>query len=314
MSEPLRMGKREWGLLALLSLLWGGSFFFIKVMVMQIPPLTMVMGRVAIAAAALNASLWVCRTALPRGFGVWRSFFVMGLINNIIPFTLIAFGEARVSSALASILNATTPIFTVLTAHFLTGTERLTRSKLIGVLFGFLGVAVLIGPAALHADGGFSALGEVSCLLAAMTYAFAAIYGRRFRNLAPLTAATGQVTASTLVLLPLSFAFDRPWALAAPGLSSWLALAGIALLSTALAYVLYFRILAAAGATNVLLVTLLVPISTLLLGASILGERLSAESSAGMILIGLGLAAIDGRLLSVLSGRMRHAVRLRRAP
>jgi drug/metabolite transporter (DMT)-like permease len=305
MTEELRMGKREWAMLALLSLLWGGSFFFIKVMVTQIPPLTMMMGRVAIAAAALNAALWVRGTPLPRGFGLWRSFIVVGLINNVIPFTLIAFGETRVSSALAAILIATTPVFTVLIAHLVTRNERLTRSKLLGVLFGLVGVAVLIGPRQLRAAGGFSASGELCCLLAALTYAFAAIYGRRFKSFAPLAVATGQLTASTLVLLPLSLAIDRPWSLAPPGLSSWLALAGIALFSTALAYLLYFRILAAAGATNVALVTLLVPISTLLLGASILGERLSAAGTVGMLLIGVGLAAIDGRPFAALSAWLR---------
>jgi drug/metabolite transporter (DMT)-like permease len=310
MTEALRMGKREWAMLALLSLVWGGSFFFIKVMVMQIPPLTLAMGRVAIAAAALNAALWMRGTPLPRGLRLWRSFIVMGLINNVIPFTLIAFGETRMSSALAAILIATTPIFTVLIAHFATRNERLTPNKLLGVLFGLLGVAVLIGPRELLAAGGFSVAGEACCLLAALSYAFAAIYGRRFKSLAPIAVATGQITASTLVLLPLSLAIDRPWSLAPPGLSSWLALAGIALLSTALAYLLYFRILAAAGATNVALVTLLVPVSSLLLGASILGERLSAAGAVGMLSIALGLAAIDGRLFTALSARIRA---LRRA-
>jgi drug/metabolite transporter (DMT)-like permease len=305
MAEPLRMGRREWTMLALLSLLWGGSFFFIKVIVTQIPPLTMVMGRVGIAAAALNAALWIRRTPLPRSSGLWRSFLVMGLLNNVIPFTLIASGETRVSSALAAILNATTPIFTVLVAHLLTPNEKLTRNKLLGVLLGLAGVAVLIGPRELEATGGFSILGEICCLLAALTYAFAAIYGRRFKSLAPLTVATGQLTASTLVLLPLSLAIDHPWSLAPPGVWSWLALLGIALFSTALAYLLYFRILAAAGATNVGLVTLLVPVSALLWGASILGERLSTAGVLGMLLIGVGLLAIDGRPIAAVSARIR---------
>jgi drug/metabolite transporter (DMT)-like permease len=304
MADTLKMGGREWALLALLSLLWGGSFFFIKIMLTDIPPLTMVMGRIAIAAIALHVTLRIRRITLPRGVGLWRSYFVMGLINNVIPFTLIVFGETQVSSGLASILNATTPIFTVLIAHCLTRNEKLTRRKLLGVAFGFGGVAVLMGPDALRAPGG-SVLGEAACLGAALSYAFAAIYGRRFKSLPPLTVATGQITASTALSLPLALLIERPWVLAPPALSSWLALTGSALLSTAFAYLLYFRILSAAGATNVLLVTFLVPVSALLLGSVILGEHVSPEAIAGMLSIGLGLAAIDGRLAPALAAWIR---------
>jgi drug/metabolite transporter (DMT)-like permease len=301
MSERLEMGRREWALLALLSLVWGGSFFFIKIMVRDIPPLTMVTGRVLIAALALNAVMRFRGERLPRDAAVWRSFLLLGLINNVIPFTLIVFGETRISSGLASILNATTPIFILLIAHLWTPNEKLSGGKLLGVTFGFCGVATLIGPAALSMAKGSDLLGETSCLLAALSYAFAAIYGRRFSRLAPLTIATGQISASALILLPLSLAIDRPWTLALPAPSSWLALLGIALLSTAFAYLLYFRILAAAGATNVLLVTFLVPISALLLGCTILQERLSGTAAIGMLSIGVGLAAIDGRLASALA-------------
>jgi drug/metabolite transporter (DMT)-like permease len=311
-AERLKMGRREWAMLGLLSLVWGGSFFFIKIMVRDIPPLTMVAGRVLIAALALNAVMRLRGEKLPRDSAVWRSFLVMGLINNVIPFTLIVYGETRISSGLASILNATTPIFTLLIAHLSTANEKLSGGKLIGVTFGFCGVAMLIGPAAFSTAKGSGLLGEISCLLAAVSYAFAATYGRRFFKLAPLTIATGQISASALTLLPLALVLDRPWTLAPPAPASWLALLAIALLSTAFAYLLYFRILAAAGATNVLLVTFLVPISALLLGCTILGERLAGAAVIGMLSIGIGLAAIDGRLAPALAARF--GARLRAQP
>jgi drug/metabolite transporter (DMT)-like permease len=271
-----------------------------------LPPLTIVLGRVGIAALALNAYLLLRRDPMPLSPRLWLSFAVMGLLNNVIPFTLIAWGEIRISSGLASILNATTPIFTVIAAQFLTSDERLGWGKAAGVLCGFLGVAVLIGPdslggiGAFHGFGGVELPGQLACLLAALVYAFAGIYGRRFKGMAPLKLATGQVTASTLVLLPLSALVDRPWTLAMPSLHAWAALLGAALLSTALAYRLYFRILAVAGATNLLLVTFLLPVSALLLGVFVLGEAVEARSFAGMALIGIGLAAIDGRLWDVI--------------
>jgi drug/metabolite transporter (DMT)-like permease len=201
----------------------------------------------------------------------------------------------RIASGLASILNATTPIFTVIAAHVLTDDEKATPGRLAGVLFGFAGVMVLVGPAATHGLGATSLVGETACLLAAFSYAFAGIYGRRFSGLAPLKVATGQITASTIVLLPLTAMADRPWTLPLPGISVWLSILGIALLCTALGYIVYFRLLAAAGATNLLLVTFLLPISSLLLGCLVLGETIAPSAFSGLALIGLGLAAIDGR-------------------
>ena len=290
------MGGREWALLLALSALWGGSFFFFKVLVNELPPFTVVLGRVGLAALALNILLLVRRDPIPTSPVLWRSFLVMGLLNNVVPFTLIVFGETRISSGLASILNATTPIFGVLAAHALTGDEKLTWAKGAGVLFGFLGVAVLVGPGVFSGPGRGDVLGELSCLLAALVYALAGIYGRRFRGIAPLKIATGQITASTAVLIPLALLVDRPWTLPPPSAQAWAAWVCIALLSTALAYMIYFRILAVAGATNLLLVTFLLPISALLLGAAFLGETITPASIGGMALIGLGLSAIDGRL------------------
>jgi drug/metabolite transporter (DMT)-like permease len=294
------MGAREWVLLLLLSILWGGSFFFFKVILEALPPFTVVLGRVGLAAIALNLLLFAKGDRMPLTGRLWRQFFAMGALNNVLPFTLIVFSETRIASGLASILNATTPLFTIIAAHFITTAERLTWGKAVGVLFGLFGVAVLIGPDALSGLGRSALLGEGSCLLAALTYAFAGIYGRRFKGVPPLKIATGQITASTIILLPVVVAVDRPWTLPPPDLQVWAALAGIALLSTALAYLLYFRILATVGATNLLLVTFLLPISALLLGVLVLGETITARALFGMLLIGSGLAAIDGRLWKAL--------------
>jgi drug/metabolite transporter (DMT)-like permease len=307
------MGATEWGLLVLLSVLWGGSFFFYKVLVETLPPFTIVLGRVGLAAVALNLFLLAKGDRMPTSPLLWRRFLVMGLFNNVIPFTLIVFGETRITSGLASILNATTPLFTVIVAHVLTKSERLSVAKAAGVLLGFAGVAALIGPDALAGLRRGDALGEGACLLAALIYAFAGVYGRRFKGVAPLKVATGQITASTLILAPVAVLVDRPWTLAPPDLQVWAAFAGIAIFSTALAYLLYFRILATAGATNLLLVTFLLPISALLLGALALGEAIPARAFLGMTLIGAGLAAIDGRLPRALAQAVRLTARPRRS-
>jgi len=288
------MGPTEWAQLLALSLLWGGSFFFAEVALEALPPLSVVFTRVAIGALALLVVLRAAGLRLPRGLAPWRAFFVMGALNNVIPFTLIVWGQTAITGGLAAILNATTPLFTVVLAHRLTRDERLTPGKLSGVVIGFLGVALMIGPQALDGMTG-DVLAELAVLGAALSYAFAGIYGRRFRALPPLVTATGQVTASSAMLCPLVVLVDQPWSLAAPGPAALGALLGLGLLSTAAAYVLYFRLLAAAGATNLLLVTFLIPVSAILLGTLILGERLTVGQLAGMAVIALGLAAIDSR-------------------
>jgi drug/metabolite transporter (DMT)-like permease len=303
MSAPqkaLVMGTSEWILLLVLSALWGCSFFFFKVLVAELPPFTIVLGRVGLAALLLNLFLLIRRDPMPRSPRLWGSFIVMGILNNVVPFTLIVWGETKIASGLASILNATTPIFTVLATHFLTHNEKLNWNKGIGVLFAFLGVSVLIGPSAIAAVGGDDVIGEIACLCAALTYGFAGIYGRRFNGVPALKVATGQITGSTLVLLLIAAIIDRPWTLPMPSAHAWEAWVGIAVLSTALAYLIYFRILAVAGATNLMLVTFLLPISALLLGVFFLGETMTPQAILGMVLIGMGLAAIDGRLWSAI--------------
>ena len=276
-----------------LSLLWGGSFFFVEVALQGLPPLSVVWGRVALAALLLAVALPVMRVPFPAR-RVWPALMVMSVLNNIIPFSLFATAQGQITGSLASILNATTPLFTVLVAHVVTQDERLTRAKVAGLALGFGGVIVMMAGAQVAGDN----LAKLACLAAAVSYAAASIWGRRFRRLAvpPLATAFGQVAASTVLILPLWLWVDRPWALAMPGLPVVGAMVGIAALSTALAYLLYFRLLATAGATNVSLVTFLIPVSAMLLGVVILGEDLAARHLLGFAMIAAGLMAIDGRI------------------
>ena len=291
------IGGREWAMLLALAVLWGGSFFFNGVAVRELPSFTVVWLRVAVAAAVLLLVMRLLRQRMPAAGRVWANFFGMGLLNNVVPFALIVWGQHHIASGLASILNATTPLFTVLVAHLLTPDERLTPLKAAGVIVGFAGAVAMIGPDALS-DLGTGVLAQFACLAGALSYAFAGIFGRRFKRMGvtPMATAAGQVCASTILLLPVMLVVDRPWTLAVPGAATWGAVLGVALLSTALAYVLYFRILAVVGATNLLLVTFLIPVSAILLGALVLGEVLLPRHLLGMASIGLGLACIDGRL------------------
>ncbi|MCM5560343.1 DMT family transporter [Pleomorphomonas sp. JP5] len=295
------MGLLEWGLLLVLSLLWGGSFFFSKVALAELPPFTVVLGRVAIAAMALYVYLRATGRTIPGSGEAWRVFFGMGLINNLIPFSLIFWGQTAIASGLASILNATTPIFAILVAHLLTTDEKMTPQKIAGVLLGVLGVGVLMSSSAFSGDGP-PLWALLACLGAALSYGFAGTFGRRFRRMgiSPAVGAFGQTTASTVMMLPLVVLVDAPWTMAAPHAVTIGALLALALISTALAYIIYFHLLSVGGATNSSLVTLLIPVSAILLGSLILGERLSANHFLGMALIALGLLSIDGRVFAIL--------------
>jgi len=295
------MNRADWGILAILAVIWGGAFLFIGVAVRHVPPLTYVWLRLAIAALAMWAFLWFKgeKLGLPRQ--VWGSILLLALLNNAIPFTLFGWSQTHIASGLASILNATTPIWGVLVAHFLTHDERMSPRKIAGVLLGFGGVATMIGPALLSKLG-TSALPQLACVAAALCYALAAVWARRFRKmgLSPMSVTTGQLTAGALMMLPIALIVDQPWTHTFPPLTAWGAIIALALFCTAFGYVLYFRLIDSSGATNALLVTLLVPPVAILLGALFLGETLAAQDFIGLGLIALGLAAIDGRLLSLL--------------
>jgi drug/metabolite transporter (DMT)-like permease len=291
-------------MLLALSLLWGGSFFFNAIAVAALPPPTVVAIRVAAGALLLYGALRLSGVRLPTDLQTWTAFAVMGILNNVIPFTLIVWGQTTLPSGLASILNATTPLFTVLVAHAFSDDEPMTAASIAGVAIGFAGVVILVGPDVLG-SAGHNVLAELAILAASVSYAFSAVFARRFskRGLAPMTAATGQITAAAVIMVPLALILNRPWALPAPPPSAWAALLGLAVLATFLAYILYYRIIARAGAVNIMLVTFLIPVSAILLGAAFLGERLSPNHFLGMAAIGLGLAAIDGRPLKLLRRR-----------
>ncbi len=294
------MTNGDWLRLLLLSLLWGGSFFFAEVAVASIPPFTLAWLRVGLAALALLAVL----AALGRLTDVrrwpWFDLAGMGLLNNAIPFTLIFWGQSGIDSGLASILNATAPFWSVLLAAWVLRSERLTSGRATGLLLGLAGVVLLIGPATL------GRLGEglwyqFAVLAAAFSYALAGLWGRRLARISPWQAAAGQLVVSSLLLAPLSLAVDRPWSLPLPGLEALGAVLGLALFSTALAYLLFFRILRDAGPSNLLLVTMLIPPSAMLLGSLFLGESFGPPEIGGLSLILLGLVAIDGRIHRYLS-------------
>ena len=288
-----RMGPFEWTLLALLSLVWGGSFLFGRVIVEELPPLTATWLRVALAALTLTAAMLFVRpapAALP-----WRAFAVMGLLNNVIPFSLILYGQTAIGAGLAAIVNAMTPVWTVLLANAVTSDEKLSASKASGVALGFAGVAVLIGTAALSGLAA-SALAQVAVLGATISYACSGLYGRRFAAIPPAHTARGQLTMSTLILLPLLL-FDQPWTLSWPSAAVVWSMLALATVSTAFAYILFFTVLARAGATNVSLVTFLVPVSAIALGGVFLGETLALRHFVGLALIVTGLVLIDGRLV-----------------
>lgn len=267
-------------------------------------PLIIVVLRVALAALALHIVIRMMGVRMPRTREVWTAFFGMGFLNNVVPFVLIVWGQTLIANGLASILNATTPLFTVVVAHYLTSDEKMTAGRLFGVIFGFIGGAIMTGGAAVQAFD-VDVLAQLAILVAALSYAFAGVFGRRFRamGVAPLATATGQVTASTMMLVPVMLGVDQPWMLPWLSVNMIGAVTCLALFSPALAYILYFRGLATAGATNLLLVTFLIPVSAVLLGVQVLGETLQARHIVGMALIAIGLAAVDGRLWRALRQR-----------
>ena len=299
------MSQYEWMLLIILSIVWGGSFFFVGVAVEALPPLTIVALRVSLAAFALLAIVYFTGLRMPINPMIWVAFIFMGILNNVIPFTLIVWGQTHIASGLASILNATTPLFTIVAAHFLTKDEKMTSNKIVGVIIGFTGVVIMLGHEALGGLGE-SVIAQLAILGAAISYSLAGIFGRRFAQagIKPVITATGQVTASSLLLIPLAISYDKPFTLPMPGLEIWFAVVGLALISTAFAYILYFRILSTAGATNLLLVTLLIPVSAILLGTAILGEQLELKHFLGMGLISIGLLSIDGRAPQLITGSL----------
>lgn len=294
-----RMGLVEWSMLIVLSMLWGGSYFFVEIALIEWPPLLIVAVRVSVAALVIWAIVLAAGLPIPRSRSAWTAFVLMGLLNNVFPFLLIVWGQKEITSSLAAILTASAPIFTVIVAGLLLRDERMTASKLSGAVLGLVGVVILIGPSSLSGLDA-SLLAQLAILTAALSYALAGVYARRFpaMNINPIVAAAGQLLISSLITIVLVLAFETPAQLLTSSARVWVAVGAMAIVSTALAYILYFRLIARAGATNAMLVTLLMPVTAILLGSLFLGERLHTLHIVGMAVIGLGLSVIDGRLWS----------------
>ena len=296
------MTARSWTMLVFLGLIWGGSFFFARIAVAEMPPLVLVMFRVAIAALALHVYLAVAGPSFRLAFAHTRLLVLLAIVNNLIPFSLIFLGQTVLGAGLASVLNATTPFWTLILANAMTGDEKLSAAKLAGVGLGIAGTAIMIGPG-LGAGLGGPIWAKCALIGASISYAFALMVAKRLKGVPPAVIATGQLTVSTAIMIPVILLAYGPAVLSGYTPGVWTAVVSLALLSTAVAYLLFFRIVRDAGATNASLVTLIVPVSAVLLGATFLGERLDWIETLGMAVIACGLVAIDGRLIARLRAR-----------
>lgn len=292
------MSTADWGIIMLLSLLWGGAFFLIELGLRGFPPNTLVFLRMAFAIPPMLLALWFLKEKLPNDRKSWQQLLALGAINAALPFILFFWGQTQIDSGLASVLNATTPLWGVVTAHFLTRDEKATPARIVGVLLGIAGIIVMVGPEALGGITG-SVLAQLACLAATLSYAFAAIYGRTLSQstMSPMVVATGQVITAAILMLPVALIVDQPWTLSTPGWDAWAGAIGLAIPSTAIAYFFYFRVIDSAGASNAMLVAFIMPVIAIILGVVALGETVELKEIAGAVLIALGLLAIDGRLL-----------------
>lgn len=290
------MPLRNWIMLAVLGAIWGGSFLFAKVAVAEIPPLVLVFLRVSIACAVLLAVLWYQGLLGQLDKRLAVPFLIMGFLNNAVPFSLLFLGQTAIGAGLASILNATTPVFTVIVASLLVRQETLRAHRVGGVILGVAGVAVMLS-SSLSGLATDPVWAQLCCLGAAISYACAATFARRFRDVPAQVAATGQLMGSSLIMLPVALYAGANWSPLAPSLTVWANVIALGILATALAYLIYFRLLSEAGATNASLVTLIVPASALFFGWLILGENLSPLQLGGFAILLVGLVVLDGRIL-----------------
>lgn len=308
-ADAPRLGRTEWLLLGALGLVWGSAFLFIKVAVASFDPFTYVWLRLSFAAAALVIILRLSGRRLALPLAVWAAVGLLALLNNVVPFLLFGWGQRHIASGLAAILQATTPIFGVVSAHFLTSDEKITPARLTGVVIGFAGVATMIGPQ-IAGDDGNHLTAQLACLIASLLYALAGIFARRFKALgvAPMELAAAQFVAGAVMLAPVALAFGQSLTALPTSLAAWGSVMVLALICSAFAYVLFFRLIETAGATNSMLVTLLVPPIAIVLGALVFGEIFGLAQIGGLLLIAAGLAVIDGRLLRAWTGRLRTAI------
>jgi len=298
-APTLTLDSKSIPMLLLLAAVWGGSFFFGEVALREVPPLTLTLHRVIWAVPILVLIVLFKGISVPRSPRIWGAYLVMGALNNAIPFSLLFWGQTQIESGLVSILNGTTAMFAAVVAGLLLPDEALTAKKVIGAGLGIAGVAFIMGPSALT-NFNLSNLAQLAILGATLSYAFAGVWGKTaLAGQLPLMNALGMLIGSTVLMIPIVLVFDGRPNLAL-SLGVWGALIGMAVLSTALAYFLYFAILVRAGAANLLLVTLLIPPVAIGLGAVFLDERIGIEAWIGFVIIGLGFAVTDGRLFSFL--------------
>ncbi len=290
------ISSRAWAELVLLSVIWGGIFFSVAIALREIGPVTVVLHRVGWAAVLLWVVVAARGLKMPRGARLWGAFLVMGCLNNVIPFTLMSWGQIQIGTGLTSIFNAMTAVFAVLVAAMLLRDEPLNARRVGGVLLGFIGIVVIKGIDRLTALDPQS-LGTYAVLAGALSYAFAGVWAKRMlAGQPPEVAAAGMLTGSTVVMVPLTLVTEGVPALALSA-PTWGAIGYYSVVATAVAYLLYYRVLAMAGAGNLLLCTLIIPPVAILLGVAFLGEVLETQTLAGFALIAAGLAVIDGRLL-----------------
>ena len=299
MSASPKLDGTGWLLIGILSILWGGAFFLIEVGLRSYPPITLVFMRLVLAVPPMWLAMRFMGENLPAESRVWGLLAIVGALNCALPFILFFWGQQYLDSGYASILNATTPLWGVITAHFLTSDEKATPARIIGVLIGLAGIVVMVGPEAMKGLSN-NLLAQLACIVSTIFYSFAAIYGRRLSQteLTPMAVATGQTMMAALMMVPVVVLIDQPWTMAQPRLDSTLAGLTLALFSTALAYTLYFRLIDRSGASNAQLVAFLMPILAVILGIAFLGESLSGGQIAGAGLIAVGLAILDGRLVA----------------
>ncbi len=288
------MGIRNFLWLMLMAVLWGPSFLFIKVAVEDIPPFTLVLGRVGVAALLLYLVLRLRGRHLPKFGRIWRHFAVVGFFSNALPFVLFSWGEIHIASALAAILNGTTPLFTILLAHFFTTDDRLTPVKVGGTMLGFGGLSLLIAPSLLEGVHA-TTWGLLAVTVAAASYGVAIVYTRQnLRGLPPLVGPTAQLTMASLYILPLSLGLERPFSLPAPSIWALGSLLSLSIIGTAVAFIIYYHVIEQTSATYVSMVTYLVPIIGVILGVVVLGEQPGWNAYVGCALILLGVMTVNG--------------------
>jgi len=280
----------ELGLLLLLATAWGASYTFLKIAVATIPPITLIAGRTLIAGVLLVVIMHWRGVKLPTDAANWRRFLFQACMNSVIPWTMLAWGSQALDAGVATILNSTAPIFTFFLTFAVTRHEAVTSRKLIGVIAGMAGICLIVGVQALG-DFGEQLIAQIVCVLAAVCYAGAAIFGRNFKGLDPMAPAAGSLLCGAAILIPLSIVVDRPWTLA-PSMNSLLALLALAVFSTALAFVIYFRLIQTLGSVGATAQAYLrVPIGVAL-GVIFLGEQLSSTVWIGLACVVIGVAAM----------------------